>query len=543
VSGWDTGSIENFSRFIGNCPSLTTLDISHFDTSSVIYFSRFAYGCTSLTTLDVSGWNTSNAVDFSQFISNCPSLTTLDVSSWNTSNAVNFSRFAYGCTSLTELDVSAWNTSSLGNGEWFAYGCTSLTTLDVSGWNTSSLGNVRGFVQNCTSLTTLDVSGWNTGSITQAGAFVAGCAGLTELDVSAWDTSSLQFCNFFMAYCANITSLDVSGWNTSAVTNFSYFAVDSGLQDLTIYGGSGNPFADSPCTNYAHAFSGTNLSQQSIDNILVSIEAAGTYDGTFDQSGGSPPSVIGEAAIDSLVARGWTITVTGGYEPAQEIPLELSVKAWYDVSDVSTLTKVGDGVAAMGDLSGNGFTLTSDDPIYYPYHGDGSYKLNGIPVLMYGNPDHLYTNAFSIPQTGSFFVVFSPNSYLGHFFIQSKPGVDVFKLGSANNFFYFTREGSTDPLTPEIALDPAPNIGVGITDPATVYPFINGTPLDPVADSLAAGDHGFALRPRGGIIAEVLVFDYMLSEADRQRVEGYLAHKWGLESLLPASHPYKTVAP
>jgi hypothetical protein len=46
---------------------------------------------------------------------------------------------------------------------------------------------------------------------------------------------------------------------------------------------------------------------------LVSINSNGTSDGDFDQSGGSAPSATGEAAIDALRGRGWTVTVTGGY--------------------------------------------------------------------------------------------------------------------------------------------------------------------------------------------------------------------------------------
>jgi hypothetical protein len=30
---------------------------------------------------------------------------------------------------------------------------------------------------------------------------------------------------------------------------------------------------------------------------------------------------------------------------------------------------------------------------------------------------------------------------------------------------------------------------------------------------------------------------------DFEKAEGYLAHKWGLTSSLPVSHPYKSVAP
>ena len=74
-----------------------------------------------------------------------------------------------------------------------------------------------------------------------------------------------------------------------------------------------NMFDNCLCTNFTNAFSGTNLSQTSIDNILVSIESNGTSNGTFNQSGGSAPSSVGETAIDNLRSRGWTITVTGGY--------------------------------------------------------------------------------------------------------------------------------------------------------------------------------------------------------------------------------------
>lgn len=46
-----------------------------------------------------------------------------------------------------------------------------------------------------------------------------------------------------------------------------------------------------------------------------------------------------------------------------------------------------------------------------------------------------------------------------------------------------------------------------------------------------------------GTVAEVLFFDSVLSTSDRQKVEGYLAHKWGLASTLDSGHPYKTTPP
>jgi hypothetical protein len=46
-----------------------------------------------------------------------------------------------------------------------------------------------------------------------------------------------------------------------------------------------------------------------------------------------------------------------------------------------------------------------------------------------------------------------------------------------------------------------------------------------------------------GTIYEVLVFNSVLAEENRQYVEGYLAWKWGLNGLLPGAHPYKTNSP
>lgn len=69
------------------------------------------------------------------------------------------------------------------------------------------------------------------------------------------------------------------------------------------------------CLSWGFAFIGTNLTQQSIDNFLINIDARGTFNGSASslQSGGSPPSAAGEAAIDNLRARGWIVDVTGGY--------------------------------------------------------------------------------------------------------------------------------------------------------------------------------------------------------------------------------------
>jgi hypothetical protein len=46
-----------------------------------------------------------------------------------------------------------------------------------------------------------------------------------------------------------------------------------------------------------------------------------------------------------------------------------------------------------------------------------------------------------------------------------------------------------------------------------------------------------------GSIYEIIVFSSTLSANDRQRVEGYLAWKWGLQNNLPSTHPYRKISP
>ena len=42
---------------------------------------------------------------------------------------------------------------------------------------------------------------------------------------------------------------------------------------------------------------------------------------------------------------------------------------------------------------------------------------------------------------------------------------------------------------------------------------------------------------------EIIFYNQYLGSNDRQTVEGYLAWKWGLQSQLDASNPYKSAAP
>jgi hypothetical protein len=49
--------------------------------------------------------------------------------------------------------------------------------------------------------------------------------------------------------------------------------------------------------------------------------------------------------------------------------------------------------------------------------------------------------------------------------------------------------------------------------------------------------------PMTGYVSEVIVYNRALSTSDKQKVEGYLSWKWGLEGKLPSTHPYYSSRP
>jgi hypothetical protein len=134
-----------------------------------------------------------------------------------------------------------------------------------------------------------------------------GCSSLTSFPLI--DTSSGTSFGLAWRDCKSLTSFPLI--DTSAGTSFAFAWYR--CNSLTSF--PANAFDNVKGGDFTEAFSNTALTQTSIDNILVSLVASGINAGTrvFDQSNGSAPSSTGEAAIDTLRSRGWTVTVTGGY--------------------------------------------------------------------------------------------------------------------------------------------------------------------------------------------------------------------------------------
>jgi len=145
---------------------------------------------------------------------------------------------------------------------------------------------------------------YGVGSTSQRFAFW-GCENLV---FNATDTGDFSQVSNFQRFCFKTKTSTFPLIDFSSATNLD--SLFSTATSLTTF--PANAFDNTPGNQYSNAFTSTNLTQQSIDNILVSIDASGADGGfnTFKQSGGSAPSAVGIAAKNSLLAKGWSVTTS-----------------------------------------------------------------------------------------------------------------------------------------------------------------------------------------------------------------------------------------
>jgi hypothetical protein len=245
------------------------------------------------------------------------------------------------------------------------------------------------------------------------------------------------------------------------------------------------------------------------------------------------------------------------------LPPDISgLSRWYDFSDQSTIT-----------LSTSDFISAIDDKV----PGSTHYMLQNTAA----EQPHLIQNAIGGLSVGQFYWDGSVNDTMedlaaplsdyatnGFVFIVSKQNTSGYNMlvsldgsnESSNRRFFIHCPYSDDNFYFDFGSQP--------TDRTNVY---SSTPNDPVLitgfkDGANSVD---TLRLNGGIatsnssgftqarvstlkvgtkvantyLAEVIIYNNRISDADMYRVEGYLAWKWGLQGNLPASHPYKNSAP
>lgn len=220
-------------------------------------------------------------------------------------------------------------------------------------------------------------------------------------------------------------------------------------------------------------------------------------------------------------------------------------------------------VSTWADKSGNNENFVQSVNANMPTSGVST--INGL-------------NTISFPGTGSdgYLVTgdqnFSRllNAAYTMFFIQytSNPSANIFDLWSGSNYPYFNFQNSgifwdsdyTYPNPGRIQVTTPSAIthlwNLNFTPSASRFVNLDGTNagsattpvIDPYACPFSMGDIAGCAQTHGslpwtGQTGELLLYKSSLSVTNYQLVEGYLAWKWGTQSLLPAAHPYKSAAP
>ena len=238
----------------------------------------------------------------------------------------------------------------------------------------------------------------------------------------------------------------------------------------------------------------------------------------------------------------------------------LNVLLWYDADDASTITESGGAVSQMDDKSGNDYHLAQGTGSKQPT--TGSRTQNGLNVIDFDGTDDTLEKIFTLTADHSVFMVgiidTAANDYDGIWSLDNTAGsTGDYQFDSndaASNNFLFRYYHGLDGSFPDTGTDQSGAFHIfefTFDDTSGDYEaYIDGTSemSGNHTQSMATSQKLKILSNRGenaladGAMAEFIIYD-RVDDDERQKTEGYLAHKWGLTSNLPASHPYKYAPP
>lgn len=223
-------------------------------------------------------------------------------------------------------------------------------------------------------------------------------------------------------------------------------------------------------------------------------------------------------------------------------PAQITTALWLDAADTSTITLNGSTVSQWDDKSGNARNATQATAANQPtYNATG---ILGKPSLSFdGADDSLGISAWSSSPPYAVFVVLKKNnaaqaSWNG-VFTMLQSGNNVFWMGQNSGTATNARMGNANlaedlDITGFFQLD-VPNVHAAVqsgTYELTAWRTGNQlgsralTNIGQASRSLTLGRS--TITTINGFISEVvMVSETALSVSDRQKIEGYLAWKWG----------------
>jgi len=237
------------------------------------------------------------------------------------------------------------------------------------------------------------------------------------------------------------------------------------------------------------------------------------------------------------------------FEPTQISGCSL----WFDAADCNTMTMAG-GLVTSWTSKGSAVTSTSavsgkTNPSYTTY--------NGRPALGFnGSTTNITTGNVTVSGTGTTWITCAVNltpvtvstpADASVVLASSSPekSIRFDALGAANCYSINSNTGNTGTVLRQDTNNNANGIR-GFMDTGSYFTaFANGTQT--VSNTTAVNYLAIANSPLtmgywnvgylNGYILETVVYNRVLTLAEYQQIEGYMAQKWGFTGSLPADHP------
>jgi hypothetical protein len=228
---------------------------------------------------------------------------------------------------------------------------------------------------------------------------------------------------------------------------------------------------------------------------------------------------------------------------------EASFQLWLDAADITTTSFSGSSLSQWTDKSSTGKTITITGTLSQTTNGR-----NGLQTLT-TNGGYVSTSLSSAIGNGDYALiavwyqsVAGTNGVVGAGINTNGNGAGIGVSGLVGglfkyNFYQFgVGESSYQISGPTFLIQEGIRIGGTNTN------YINGDAGTASTNSLNLTNTTLTVGaatsfPMSGQICEALVYVGTLSTPDREKIEGYLAHKWGLQGNLPSNHPHSQVPP
>lgn len=349
----------------------------------------------------------------------------------------------------------------------------------------------------------------------------------------------------------------IADTTTGSIYSGTYFTIGAGRYN----NGSASNFlpgriSEVRISNVARSADWIKLTNLSLRNQLITWSAYTSSPGlpgwdnnkklklTFDSPGSDLTDVVVSVPLGTAVGKNSFDASRVFDEIApQWTPAEITTNLWLDAFDETTLVTSGSDVTQWNDKSGNGVNFSStlaNDP------QTGTLTLNSKNVIQFQGNARL-ENASSFTQPITYFVVGkaanATDAFIDGLGSSYRNLVGLNASGYLQMYAGNALSDSTDRRDTDLLIS-------AVFNSSSSSGYINGTSVlsggagtDDASSGLVIGDDQSGNNELSGYIAEIIAIEGTPDEETRQTVEGYLAHKWGLEANLPSDHPYKAFPP